>query len=57
MKLSNVLMSLVPVIAFSLCLTGCGSKDTTPTVVEQPQKSAEQLAKEAADYDAQMDAN
>jgi hypothetical protein len=49
-------MSLVPVFAFTLCLAGCGSKPA-PTVVEQPQKSPEQLAKEAADYDAQMDAN
>ena len=49
-------MRLLPLLVFPLVIVGCGGT-SAPTVVEQQAKSPEVLAKEAADYDAQMDAN
>jgi hypothetical protein len=54
-RFASISFLFVSVGIFSLTTAGCGTP--APTVVEQPQKSPEALAAEAAAYDAEMDAN
>lgn len=55
MRQLGVALFCLTAVVVSGTFVGCGSKSAT--VVEQPKQSAEELAQQAADYDAEMNAN
>lgn len=54
MKVVSSLLRLMPLLFLTFCLTGCGGSPAT-SVVEQPEKTAEEIAAEAEAYNKAMD--